>query len=184
MEGPTHLGNESSFPSSSPLMDSETPTPVSRGRGRPRVLAALTLVFVVGIIGAWSWRSLRHRTPQSRPGGTVSASTNVAPTDNFDTRLSQEVRDAVDSWIRTNRLNKYGDPEGTMYLGGTPLFDERTGRTLGRYEYILSKHPEFLASTPGGGRGSVNPTNSPPVAVPESVPKSTNSESTRPNSPP
>lgn len=23
--------------------------------------------------------------------------------------------------------NEYGDPNGTVYVGGTPLFDERTG---------------------------------------------------------
>lgn len=165
-------------------MDPETPTPASRGRTRPYVLATLSLVVAVGITGGLSWRWLGRRGPDSKPTGTVSGSSNSTPSVSFDARLSQDVRDAVDSWIRTNRLNKYGDPDGTMYLGGTPLFDERTGRTLGRYEYILSKHPEFRALMPGAGRGSVNPTNLSPVAVPESVPKSTNPESTRPNSPP
>jgi len=30
-----------------------------------------------------------------------------------------------------------------MYAGGTPLFDERTGRVRDKYEYILERHPEL-----------------------------------------
>jgi hypothetical protein len=30
-----------------------------------------------------------------------------------------------------------------MYAGGTPLFDESSGRRTDRYDYILSKHPEL-----------------------------------------
>jgi hypothetical protein len=42
--------------------------------------------------------------------------------------------------------DKYGDPKGTIYAGGTPLFDERSAKLTDRYEYILSKHPELKAS--------------------------------------
>lgn len=140
-------------------MDPETPTPSSHGPTRQYVLAGLILVLVIGAVGGLTWRWLGRRAPDSKPAGSAAASTHLTPADSFDARLAQEVRDAVDSWIRTNRLNKYGDPEGTMYLGGTPLFDERTGRTQGRYEYILSKHPELLASTSRSGIGSGQGTN-------------------------
>jgi hypothetical protein len=40
-------------------------------------------------------------------------------------------------------LNEYGDPKDTMYAGGTPLFNEMTGETVDRYEYILKQHPEL-----------------------------------------
>jgi hypothetical protein len=30
-----------------------------------------------------------------------------------------------------------------VYAGGTPLFDERTGRSRDRYDYILERHPEL-----------------------------------------
>ena len=45
--------------------------------------------------------------------------------------------------LRETGRNPYGDPKGTSYAGGTPLFDERTGARKDRYEYILEKHPEL-----------------------------------------
>ena len=32
-------------------------------------------------------------------------------------------------WMEKEGLNKYGDPAGTMYAGGDPLFDESTAGT-------------------------------------------------------
>lgn len=58
------------------------------------------------------------------------------------TFLSDQEKELIDQWIALNNLNEYGDPKGTMYTGGTPLFDEETGRTLDRYQYILEKHPD------------------------------------------
>jgi len=50
----------------------------------------------------------------------------------------------VDEWIKTEGRNEYGDPPGTVYAGGNPLFDERRpGPMPDRYEYILSRHPEL-----------------------------------------
>lgn len=49
----------------------------------------------------------------------------------------------INYWIHKNGLNSYGDAKNTMYLGGTPLFDEKTGRTIDRYAFILKKHPEL-----------------------------------------
>ncbi|KAK1934298.1 hypothetical protein P3T76_011501 [Phytophthora citrophthora] len=49
---------------------------------------------------------------------------------------------AVDAWIESNGLNQYGDSATVMYTGGTPLFDENTGATTDRYEYILRRHPD------------------------------------------
>ena len=49
----------------------------------------------------------------------------------------------IEEWIRERGLNEFGDRPGTMYAGGTPLFDELTGRTRDRYEYILKRHPEL-----------------------------------------
>jgi hypothetical protein len=39
-----------------------------------------------------------------------------------------------------------------MYAGGTPLFDERTGASIPREEYVFSRHPELL-STCGSDAG-------------------------------
>ena len=52
----------------------------------------------------------------------------------------------VDAWLRARRLDPYGHPEGTMYMGGTPLFDERTGETTDRLHYVAARHPEVRAA--------------------------------------
>lgn len=49
--------------------------------------------------------------------------------------------DCVDAQLAARHLNAFGDPPDTAYAGGTPLFDERTGRTSDRIEAVLSKHP-------------------------------------------
>lgn len=59
--------------------------------------------------------------------------------------ISAETKQRIDRWIRESGRNEYGDPKGTFYTGGNPLFDERTGALKDRYEYILSRHPELNA---------------------------------------
>ena len=58
--------------------------------------------------------------------------------------MSDKVKRQIDDWIKREGRNQYGDPQGTMYAGGNPLFDERSPRLKDRYEYILSRHPELL----------------------------------------
>ena len=50
--------------------------------------------------------------------------------------------EVIDTWLRTHELNNYGDPEGSMYTGGNPLFDEQTGESIGRLNYLLEKFPD------------------------------------------
>jgi len=52
-----------------------------------------------------------------------------------------EEKKKIDAWLKKNKLNPYGDAKGTVYAGGTPLFDEKTGKTSGRYEYLIQKFP-------------------------------------------
>lgn len=56
--------------------------------------------------------------------------------------ISFEEKESIETWIIENDLNQYGDPKDTVYMGGTPLFDERTGETIDKYEYILRQHPD------------------------------------------
>jgi hypothetical protein len=58
--------------------------------------------------------------------------------------LDNQKKKWIDQMIKKQNLNEYGDPKDTMYAGGTPLFDMRTGKTRDRYEYILSKHKDWL----------------------------------------
>ncbi|MGV3719478.1 MAG: hypothetical protein ACO1SX_01100 [Actinomycetota bacterium] len=57
--------------------------------------------------------------------------------------IDETTRKRIDAWVRENNRNEFGDSKDTVYAGGTPLFNEMTGRTLDRYEYILKKHPEL-----------------------------------------
>lgn len=58
--------------------------------------------------------------------------------------LDKQQKKYIDDMIKKSGLNEFGDPHGTLYAGGTPLFDERTGNTKDRYDYILSKHRDWL----------------------------------------
>lgn len=57
--------------------------------------------------------------------------------------IGEDTKKKIDAWIKANNRNEYGDPKDTMYIGGTPLFDELTGQSIDRYEYILGNHPEL-----------------------------------------
>ena len=46
----------------------------------------------------------------------------------------------IDAWIKRNNLDTVGNPIGTMYTGGTPLFDQNTGTTIDKYDYIINNH--------------------------------------------
>lgn len=48
----------------------------------------------------------------------------------------------VDRWLEAHKLDRYGHEAGTMYAGGTPLFNESTGETRDRIEYVFERQPE------------------------------------------
>ncbi|WP_226994303.1 hypothetical protein [Myxococcus hansupus] len=62
-------------------------------------------------------------------------------------RAAQEA--CVDAWLQKNGLDTYGNPEGSMYTGGTPLFDERTGESTDRLEFIFKNKPEVRQACSG-----------------------------------
>jgi hypothetical protein len=57
--------------------------------------------------------------------------------------VDDATRRRIDQWIRENNRNEFGDSKDTAYAGGTPLFNEMTGQTIDRYDYILKRHPEL-----------------------------------------
>jgi hypothetical protein len=58
--------------------------------------------------------------------------------------LSSADKQAIDDWLTKKGLNRYGDAKNAVYTGGTPLFDEATGKSVERYDYILNKFPDIL----------------------------------------
>ena len=57
--------------------------------------------------------------------------------------VNDKTKQKIDEWIKREGRNEYGDSKDTMYMGGSPLFDERSGQRKDRYEHILQKHPEL-----------------------------------------
>ncbi|CAM3513023.1 hypothetical protein G4177_14040 [Corallococcus sp. ZKHCc1 1396] len=82
-------------------------------------------------------------TPDS--GATAASSVDSGASD----RLALE--SCVDGWLTSHRLDRYGSKEGTMYAGGTPLFDERTGESRDRMEFVFAKHPDAKKACVTGG---------------------------------
>ncbi|MFB1479080.1 hypothetical protein [Corallococcus sp. RDP092CA] len=78
------------------------------------------------------------------PAATEEAGTKDASSVSYDSgatdRLTLEA--CVDGWLKSHNLDRFGNAKGTMYAGGTPLFDERTGQNTDRLDYILAHQPE------------------------------------------
>ena len=60
----------------------------------------------------------------------------------------------IDAWLAERHLNEYGDPVGTMYSGGTPLFDERTGTRRSRLQVLLARQPDLARACPSEMAGA------------------------------
>jgi len=83
--------------------------------------------------------------------GSVAAGPKEKPVTNKTKIASAKAARAraekcVDRWLAERKLDPYGSPAGTMYAGGTPLFNEATGRQIDRLDYIYRKHPEAKAA--------------------------------------
>ncbi|KAF4135358.1 hypothetical protein GN958_ATG15423 [Phytophthora infestans] len=84
-------------------------------------------------------------TPAPTPASTSTSASSSEETmlqSSVQQPLSTNEKKKVDAWIQANGLNQYGDAATIMYTGGTPLFEENTGKTKDRYAYIVSHHPD------------------------------------------
>lgn len=57
----------------------------------------------------------------------------------------------LDRELQAKGLNQFGDPPDTVYAGGTPLFDEKTGRSTPREQYVFSRRPEIARACGADG---------------------------------
>jgi hypothetical protein len=83
-------------------------------------------------------------TPSAMPTPTPEGPRPPAAADGPGTRLSASraaEEECVDKWLAGRGLDRYGNPRGTMYAGGTPLFDERTGEHVDRLAYVYKRQP-------------------------------------------
>jgi hypothetical protein len=91
--------------------------------------------------------------------GSVAAGPKEGPVTNKTKIASAKAARAreekcVDGWLAERKLDPYGSPAGTMYAGGTPLFNEATGRQIDRLDYIYRKHPEAKAACAPAPKGA------------------------------
>jgi hypothetical protein len=72
------------------------------------------------------------------PGNTTTVPSTPATT------VSADERRAIDTWLaaHADSLNQYGDPKDMAYTGGTPLFNESSGQSISKYDYIVRQHPD------------------------------------------
>jgi len=82
--------------------------------------------------------------PASRP--MPAAERSPAPVPPPPIRLDVRQTDCVEKWLKGHGLDAYGNPAGTMYAGGTPTFDEATGRSVDRWTLVAKNRPEALQS--------------------------------------
>ena len=90
-------------------------------------LIILVLVLGFGIFDQTQKESIQEPTEQAKEEGS---------------EISLQEKQLIGAWIRENDLNRYGDIKDMVYIGGTPLFNEATGQSIDRYEYILPRHPD------------------------------------------
>jgi hypothetical protein len=59
----------------------------------------------------------------------------------IDLDLPEAEKSQIEAWLEKNGYNQYGDKPDTVYMGGTPLFDEATGTYMKLYDYLIKKYP-------------------------------------------
>jgi hypothetical protein len=83
---------------------------------------------------AWLLLALAEGCPRNHPPSAAQAGPEAC----------------VDRWLESRGLDPYGMPKGTVYAGGSPLFDEQTGERGDRLEFVFFHHPEAReACAPG-----------------------------------
>lgn len=98
------------------------------------------IIFLVIIPTAWVCYSKWLEFEEATGAEINQIVNNEDQSENSEIGVAEKRK--IDAWIVENNLNEYGDPKDTVYSGGTPLFNEMTGETIDRYQYILERHPD------------------------------------------
>lgn len=100
-----------------------------------------------GSTGTGSGEGFTAEKPSA--GGSTAATLSPAE------RQAQE--NCVDRWLTEKKMDRYGHPEGTMYAGGSPLFNERTGESRDRLDYVYERQPEAKKACAGANTQGTPP---------------------------
>ena len=121
----------------------------------------MPLLLAGALVGCPKEKETVSRSQPPRPSPTPAASPSApspaaSPADAEETVAARGSRAAeeacLDRWLAERQLDRYGSPAGTMYTGGTPLFDEVTGRSVDRLDYVYGKHPAAREACAPGNR--------------------------------
>jgi|WetSurMetagenome_2_1015567.scaffolds.fasta_scaffold497778_1 hypothetical protein len=117
----------------------------------------LSVVFVLsGCDNSWGDTGLKmldenlgkalNSLNENQASSTFNVFNHSSSTDEVKTaaNLTDSEKKVIDAWLEKKGLNRYGDAKNAVYTGGTPLFDESTGKSIERYAYILNKFPDIL----------------------------------------
>jgi hypothetical protein len=112
------------------------------------MLLPAILVGLVGLAACKSGREQRERAVQAADAAPAARAPGPAPAPRPDGAppAASARASCVDRELAARGLNPYGDPADTMYAGGTPLFDEKTGVTVDRVQYVLAHRPEIASA--------------------------------------
>ena len=116
---------------------------------RPALLQVLVLA-AVACRPSTSHEASAPPPPQSAPPAArpTPPAGRAAPPPVSASRIQPDPKqtECVEKWLKGHGLDEYGNPRGTMYTGGTPTFDEATGRSVDRWTLVAKNRPEALQS--------------------------------------
>lgn len=72
---------------------------------------------------------------------TAAKLTKITLSTGSGSTISDQEKAKIDAWLSANNLNQCGDQPGTVYTGGSCLFNEATGVLSDRYEFLVKKYP-------------------------------------------
>jgi hypothetical protein len=84
--------------------------------------------------------SPRGPTDTGAQAGKASAGSSYAATLSPSEKQAQE--NCIDKWLKGKKMDRYGHDEGTMYAGGSPIFNEMTGEARERLDYVYERQPD------------------------------------------
>jgi hypothetical protein len=82
--------------------------------------------------------------PAAPPPPTPPPAAVPGPGDVSGGVWTEAQEECVNRWLQAHGLDGFGSPQGTMYMGGSPLFDEATGKNTSRQAFLAAHHPEAL----------------------------------------
>ena len=101
-------------------------------------MRALALVLLLGA----ACQKQPSSPPPAAPSASSAAPLPVGPA--TTAAWTPQQQGCVDRWLTAQGLDAYCSPQGTLYAGGTPLFDESTGKSTSRQDFLAQHRPEAL----------------------------------------